>query len=155
MMNTEVKKYRPKTLKTILLGLTCLLFTIGGTLIIHDQPLKGWLGTSFFGLCLLVFIIQLIPGSTELKLTNEGFETTSLFRANLTKWKDVKTFRIGYLGKNKTIMFDYVESHKKHLAGKLIAKKMSGSQGALPSTYGLQANEILAIMNEWKNKHAR
>lgn len=114
----------------------------------------GWLATVFFGLCLLVFMIQLIPGSTELKLTNEGFETTNLFRKNLTKWQDVKRFKIGYLEQNKTIMFDYVKEHKKYQTGKLIAKKLSGSHGALPTTYGLKANDLLDILNEWKNKYS-
>lgn len=153
IMNTEVKKYRPKSPKTILLGLISLLFTVGGTFIVQEEPIKGWLITTFFGLCLLVFVIQLIPGSTELKLTNEGFEMTSLFRRSLTSWQDVKTFKIGYLGPNKTIMFDYVEGHNKHQTGKLIAKELSGSHGALPSTYGLKAADLLEIMNEWKNKY--
>jgi hypothetical protein len=152
-MNTEVKKYRPKSPKTILLGLTSLLFTVGGTFIIEDEPLKGWLITVFFGLCLLVFVIQLIPGSTELTLTNKGFEMTNLFRRSFTKWQDVKTFKIGYLGRNKAVLFDYVEGHRKHQTGKLIAKNLSGSHGALPSTYGLKASELLDILNEWKNKY--
>lgn len=153
IMNKEVRKYRPKSSKTILLGLTSLLFTVGGILIIQDEPIKGWLITGFFGLCQLVFIIQVIPGSTELKLTNKGFEMTSLFRKSLTRWSDVKSFKIGYLGQNKTIMFDYIDGHDQHQTGKLIAKNLSGSQGALPSTYGLNANELLEIMNEWKQKY--
>jgi len=153
IMKTEVKKYRPKNPKIILFGLISLLFTVGGTFMIEDEPIKGWLVTAFFGLCLFVFVIQLIPGSTELKLTNEGFEMTSLFRRRLTKWQDVKKFKIGYLGQNKTIMFDFVDEHKKHQSGKLIAKHLSGSEGALPTTYGLKASELLEIMNEWKNKY--
>ncbi len=152
-MNTEVKKYRPGSQKTILLGLTSLLFTVGGTFVIEDEPLKGWLITLFFGLCLLVFLIQLIPGSTELTLTDKGFEMTSLFRKSLTRWQDVKTFRIGYLGRNMTVMFDYVDEHSKHQAGKLIAKNLSGSHGALPSTYGLKAAELLEVLNEWKTRY--
>jgi hypothetical protein len=151
-MKNEKKIYRPKNPKTILLGLISLVLTVGGTFMIQDEPLKGLLITSSFGLCSLVFIVQLIPGSTELKLTEEGFEMTSLFRKNTTKWTDVKSFKVGYLGQNKTIKFDYVESHKKHTTGKLIAKQLSGNHGALPTTYGLKATELLQILNEWKNK---
>ncbi len=120
---------------------------------IQEEPLKGWLITSFFGLCLLVFIVQLIPGSTELKLTEEGFEMTSLFRKSTTKWTNVKSFRVGYLGQNKTVKFDYVDGHNKYAKGKRIAKQLSGNHGALPTTYGLKANELLRILNEWKNKY--
>ncbi len=152
-MKHEKKIYRPKNPKIILLGLISLILMVGGTFIIQDEALKGWLITSFFGLCLLVFIVQLIPGSTELKLTEEGFEMTSLFRKSITKWTDVKSFKVGYLGQNKTIKFDYVDRYIKHTIGKSIAKQLSGNHGALPTTYGLKATELLKIMNRWKNKY--
>ena len=152
-MKPEKKIYRPKNPKTILLGLVSGTLMVGGTFVIPEEPLKGWLITSFFGLCLLVFIVQLIPGSTELKLTEEGFEMTGLFRKSVTKWTDVKSFKVGYLGQNKTIKFDFVDDHKKHETGKLIAKHLSGNHGALPTTYGLKATELLKILNEWKNKY--
>lgn len=152
-MITETKTYRPKNPKTILLGIVSLTFTVRGLFMVQDQPIKGWISTAFFALCSLVFIIQLIPGSTELKLTSEGFEMTSLFRKSLTKWEDVKNFKIGNLGSNKTIMINYVQGHNKHETGKLIAKKLSGSHGALPTTYGLNATELLEIMNDWKNRY--
>ncbi len=153
VMNPIEKKYRPKKTKTILLALISLLFTVIGLFVNQDESTKGGLISVFFGLCLLVFIIQLIPGSTELKLTNEGFEITNLFCKNLTKWKDVETFKIGYTGRNKTIMFDYVQDHNKHETGKIIAKQLSGSHGGLPTTYGLKAADLLEIMNEWKKKY--
>ncbi len=152
-MKAEKKIYRPKNPKTILLGLVSGALMVGGTFIIPEEPIKGWLITSFFGLCLLVFIVQLIPGSTELKLTEEGFEMTSLFRKSVTKWTDVKSFKVGYVAQNKTIKFDFVDDHKEHMTGKIIAKQLSGNHGALPTTYGLEASELLKILNEWKNKY--
>ena len=78
---------------------------------------------------------------------------TSLFQKNLTRWADIKSFKTGYLGRNKTVMFDYNASHKKQVTGKLISKGLSGSHGALPTTYGLKATELVKIMNEWKDKY--
>lgn len=152
-MKTERQTYRSKNPKTLLLGLVSLLFVVGGVFMTEDEPIMGWFVTSFFGICLLVFLIQLIPGSTELTLTKDGFEMTSLFRKSTTKWTDVDSFKIGYLGQNKTVMFDYIDGHNKHETGKLIAKGLSGSHGALPTTYGLKATELLRILNEWKNKY--
>ena len=120
---------------------------------IEDEGVKGWLITLFFGLCSLVFLIQLIPSSTQLQLNEQGFIMTSLFRSSFTKWTDVKSFKPGYLGRNKAVMFDYVKSHKKHATGKNISKLLSGSQAALPSTYGMKATELIEIMNEWKKKY--
>jgi len=152
IMKTERQTYRPRNLNTVLLGLVCLAFVVSGIFITHDEPM-GWFATLFFGIGLLVSLIQLIPGSTELHLTKDGFETTSLFRKNMTRWTDVDSFKIGYLGPSKTVMFDYIDGHDKHAIGKLIAKWLSGSNGALPMTYGLKATELLQTMNEWKNKY--
>ena len=152
-MKTERQTYRPRNPKKVLLGLVSLAFVVSGVFMTYDQPVLGWFITLFFGICLIVFLIQLIPGSTELNLTKEGFEMTSLFRKNMTKWTDVDSFKIGHLGRNKTVMFDYVNGHNKQVTGKLIAKQLSGNHGALPTTYGLKAIELLKILNEWKNKY--
>ena len=144
---------KPKTTKTILLGIVSLTFTIEGIMLTDKESLKGWLIASFFGLGLIVFLIQLIPGSTQLTLTKEGFIMTSLFRSHLTKWSDVKEFKIDYLGRNKAVMFDYIDSYRKHQIGKTIAKSLSDSHGALPSNYGLELTELLNKMNECKNKY--
>ncbi len=153
IMKNERLKLRPKLGKNILLLFASIIFTIGGYFMLDEQPLEGWLGMMFFGLCSLVFLLQIIPGSTELTLTNDGFEMTSLFRKKLTKWKDVKVFRIGNLGRNQTVMFDYVNQHDGYKAGKSISKRLSGSHAALPTTYGLEANELLNLMNIWKKKY--
>jgi len=152
-MTKGIQIFRPKYFKTVLLIIVSLGFTIGGLLMTKDEGIMGWLVTSFFGLCFLVFLIQLIPDSTQLLLTEDGFTITSLFRSHFTKWTDVKSFEIGYLGRNKAIMFDYVDSHKEHKTGKSIAKQLSGSHGALPSTYGMKVTELLTLMNESKKKY--
>ena len=152
-MTHDKQILRPKATKTILLGIVCLAFTVGGIMMWEDESLKGWLIASFFGLGLIVFIIQLIPRSTQLTLTKEGFIMTSLFRSHLTKWSDVKVFKIDYLGRNKAVMFDYVDKHTKHKIGKIISKSLSDSHGALPSNYGLKVTDLLNLMNDWKNKY--
>lgn len=143
---------RPKPARAILFGIGSMVFTVGGILMMDEESLMGSLTTSFFGLGVIVFLVQLIPGSTELVLTKEGFIVTSLFRSNLTKWSDVKKFKIGYLGKNKAVLFDYVDGHNKYNVGKSISKVFSNSHGALPSNYGLSVTELLNLMNDWKNK---
>lgn len=152
-MTNDQQILRPKATKTIFYGIVCLTGSVGGMIITDEENLKGWLIASFFGLLLIVFVIQLIPGSTQLTLTKDGFIMTSLFRSHITKWSDVKAFKIGYLGRNKAVMFDYVNSHLKHEIGRVVAKSISGSHGALPSNYGLKVTELLNLMNDWKNKY--
>jgi len=142
---------RPKPFKTILMGLVSLLLTVGGVFMAEEEPLKGWLITSFFGLCLLVFSIQLIPGSTQLTLSKEGFKATSLFRGQFTKWSDIEGFKVGYVGKTRFVKFDYTSKHKKHKFGKGLAKFLSGNHGALPSNYGMSLEDLSDLMNTWKS----
>jgi hypothetical protein len=149
-MQTDELILRPKKQKMILLAIVSMLFTYGGTLIIEDNSLKGWSITLFFALCLLIALIQLIPNSSQLKLTREGFIMTTLLRSHFTKWEDVKYFKEGRLGPKKMVMFDYTDKHDKFTAGKSIARHLSGSEGALPDTYGLKTHELISILNEWK-----
>lgn len=53
----------------------------------------GWFVNSFFGICMLVFLIQLIPGARELTLTKEGFEMTNLFQKSKIRWTDIESFK--------------------------------------------------------------
>ncbi len=152
-MNTKEVTFRPKNIKSMLMALGCLILAYGGILIIEEECVKGWVITSFFSLCFIVLSVQIIPGSTQLKLNNDGFIMTSLFRSHFTAWSDIKTFRIGKLGPNKTVMFDYVKNHNKHKSGKSLAKKLSGSHGALPNTYGMKADELLRILKQWQSEH--
>jgi hypothetical protein len=93
-------------------AVTSLLFVAGGIFILKEEVLKGWLITLFFGVCFLIFVIQLIPGSIQLTLTKEGFTTTSLFRSHFTEWSDIDQFKVGYVGKSKFVKFDYKANHK-------------------------------------------
>lgn len=153
-MKNENLILRPKKSNNILLLTGSLAFTAIGFIVLKDNEFISWVAILFFGLCSLVFLIQLLPGSTQLFLTEDGFIITSLFRSHFTDWKEVKSFKIGYLGRDLTVMFDYVDSHKKHTIGKYISKEMSGSHGALPSTYGMKATELLKLMNEFKQRYA-
>ncbi len=128
------------------------LFVYMGIGMIGQLPLMGWLTTVFFGLCLLVAVVQLWPGATSLKLTTEGFVVTSLFRSNFTRWQDVASFRPAHVGLRKMVVFDYVESHKKFAFGKRLAKGLAGNQAALPDTYGMTPKALAQLLNEWKDR---
>ncbi len=111
-----------------------------------------WAIIIFFGLGIIVFIIELLPKSSYLKLTSEGFEVCLLYRSNFTKWTEVTGFGIYYISYNTLVVFNYTEKHNKHNAGKKIARFLSHYQGALPQTYGMKAIKLAELMNEWKHK---
>jgi hypothetical protein len=160
-MKTDELILKPNKLKTFGLLLISILFVLVGFSVLEEQPLFGWTCIAFFGLGATVFLIQMVPNSTYLKLNEEGFEVRNLFRSDFTKWKDVKFFRIGsvpmpvYLGywrQKKMVMLEYQKTHKKHKIGKAASKMISGNHGALPDSYGMSVAELVELLNEWKNQ---
>lgn len=151
-MKEETKILKPKRLKTIGLLLISILFVILGIFLIENNSFQRWLGIIFFGICMIVFLIQLIPNSSYLKLTKNGFEIRNLFKSNYTKWSDVETFKTGYIRHSEMVMFDFSKEHNKHNIGKKIAKFLASNEGALPNTYGMKATELAELMNKWKSE---
>lgn len=143
---------RPRKSKMILLAFVSLLFVAVGVWTIEKDSWKIWSGIVFFSICFLVAFMQLLPGSSKLTLTRDGFAITSLFKSHFTKWEDVKSFEEGNIGPNKSVMFDYIDGHEKHTTGKGIAKHLSRFHGGLPDTYGLTTSELARLLNDWKDR---
>lgn len=152
-MNQEVKILRPSIIKTIALLIVSIIFVYGGIILRDENQFMAWLIIIFFGLGTIVFVIQLIPNSSYLKLTKEGFEVKSLYKTNFTKWSDIDVFTTGYISKNLMVLFNYSNNHNKYNTGKKLAKSIAGNEGALPNNYGMKAKNLAILMNEWKSKN--
>ncbi|MEQ6123281.1 STM3941 family protein [Pseudotenacibaculum sp. MALMAid0570] len=148
-MIIQSKKLSPSIFKYLLLLVICSSFVYLGFFRIEIEPNIAWGTIIFFGLGVIVAILKLIPGSSYLKLTKEGFEIRSLYRSHFTKWNDVENFRVNsirtWYSYNKMVMFDYHKNHTKYTFGKRLSK-------ALPETYGMSAQKLSELMNEWKSK---
>jgi len=148
MLKTKI--LRPSRLKTILLLIVSLAFVATTPITMEKNQTMSWLGAIFFGLVALVFIIQLFPNSSYLKLTEEGFEVKSMYKSHFTKWSDIEYFGVGEISNNKMVMFIYSENHNTQKIGKEIARGLTGGEGGLPNTYGMKADKLADLMNEWK-----
>lgn len=144
--------FRPKKLKNLLLLIISSAFVAAGFFIIKDKSLMAWLIISFFGLGVLVSLIQFYPNASYLKLTDKGFEVRSLFKSSFTKWTHVKDFRKGSISGNQMIFFDYTEAHKKWRKGKQISKLLAGKEGAISSIYTISTDELIQLIQEFKSK---
>lgn len=115
-----------------------------------------WIGHivyGIFGLIAIVFLIQLLPNSSYLKLRKDGFEFSSLFRRHHIYWSDIKDFGIMTqahrgIATNKIVGWDYRDGFEGSAMGRKISKKMGGIESALPDTYGMKAEELLLLMIE-------
>lgn len=145
-------KLKPSLLKRLGLLAICSLFVTIGIFLVEDNSFLAWSTIIFFGLGVLVFSIHLLPNSSYLILSHEGFEVRNLYRSYFTKWSEVKRFTVGTSGKTKMVQFNYSSGHKKQSKGKLISRLLSGSEGGLPDTYGMKADQLARLMNEWKSE---
>jgi hypothetical protein len=75
-------------------------FTIAGILlsfgvgISFNGRIAGGLATAFFGICTVNGMIALLPGSSSLRLDENGFEITRCFRKQQFCWSAVSDFGV-------------------------------------------------------------
>jgi hypothetical protein len=139
--------------KGLYMLLLCSLFVVIGVWMIRSGQMFGWLSVIFFGSGVLVSIITMLPNASYLKLHREGFTQVTMFRSSTFRWEDVREFSVGRIALNKMVMLDFVPSWHESSKLKTVARSMSGHDGALPDTYGLSAEELVALLQEWKNKN--
>lgn len=151
-METQSKLFRPNKSKNILLLIICLTFVSVGFFVINDKPFLKWLIILFFGIGIVVSLLQFYPNSSYLKLTEEGFEVKSLFRSHFTKWSEIDNFRLGNMSGNDMIFFDYTDEHKKWKYGKKVSKFLTKKDGAIQSSYNISTIELFDLLLLYKSK---
>ena len=154
-MSLKARKLYPSKLKTILYLLVCSAFTTIGIFMLleGDEEFMGWLGVCFFGLGVLVFFISLFPSANYLKLDENGFEVCNLYRKTRYNWQDIHSFSAGSIHMNAMVFYDFSPNFKKQRTLRKINTKIAGSQAALPNTYGLKAEALADLMNDYKEKY--
>jgi len=107
----------------------------------------GYVGVAFFGLGLVVFAIKLLPNSSYLRLTKEGFTVCSLFHCHTVPWPDTSEFGIADLGAKKMVAWNSSLFAEKLPSLFKASQLISGYGCALPETYGLGAEKLCALLN--------
>jgi hypothetical protein len=141
---------RPRKSSALLYLMLCAAFTAGGIWMIANDKPAGWSVSSFFGLGVVVFIVNLPPSSSYLLLKKEGFTVCSLYRKSSFKWSDIEEFVVGYLIGPKMVVFNFSLTYDRQQKSRIISKAIAGYEGALPDTYGMSAKELAELLNNWK-----
>ncbi len=144
---------RPSKLKTLVLLIICLVFSFGGIFLIREGNNMGWLVFSFFFIGVIVFIITLLPNSSYLKISAEGIEIKTLFKkSQMISWGVIDEFGAAYIGVNKMVTINFNENYNQQKVGRNLASSLTGFEGALPDTYGMDASKLANLLNDYKNK---
>ena len=88
-----------------------------------------------FGLCAVVFCINLLPNSSYLSLTSEGFTICSTFRCRSIEWRHVSNFGVA-------TRFEYVSAIVSLFRLKTLVKPVDSSR--FPRAASVPANESMA-----------
>jgi hypothetical protein len=141
--------------KWLAILLASAAFVAIGLLIRPKQPSAAWASSVFFGLCGLSAFVTLLPGSTCLRLTPAGYEQRVLFRTRKQSWQQIERFQAyrHLTGLNRNVGIIYDPSYKSDTRVRRLNRSLTRVDGALSDNYGLAANELANLMNEWLNRY--
>ena len=116
---------------------------------------KGWIGylcAGFFALGIPVAIVQMLPGSSYLRITDDGLSFASMFRVTNVPWNVIDHFFVVSMKQtgmtvHKMVGFNFVPSYDRAKTGRRISSAIAQCEGALPDTYGKKAEELADILN--------
>ena len=149
--------FYPSKVKQLFALLGSLLFTAVGVWMAYEGEFFGHLTYLFFGLCSVAWVVMMLPGASYLKLRDDEFEFSRLFRKHCVKWEDVENFEIWTYSQTHSVGWNYKEDVDVSKFVR-INKKM-GIDELLPDMYGMKEDELLSLMNEHlvrhRDKHSR
>jgi hypothetical protein len=133
-------------------------FAITGAILILDgsaHTLWGWVALVFFGVCLLVSAIRLLPRAAALTLDISGFEEHTLFFQRVrAQWRNVSDIQADAApaarSSMKLVWYNDPEWKGFWLAGQEAA--LPGCNAGLTDTYGLSAEELAELMIRWQQR---
>jgi len=150
MQTTQPLLLRPSRVKTLGLAAVSLAFVLTGLWMVNDGDGFGWYGVGFFGLCLVIFLVVMLPNAAYLRITLEGFTMCSLYRAQTFRWVDVSFFGVGHMLGHRMVMFNLVGTDRSLRKLRAFNAGLSGYEAALPGTFGLRHAELAELMNRYK-----
>jgi hypothetical protein len=142
---------RPSKKGSLGLLLICSVFVAAGVWAASEGHIIGWFASCFFGLGVLVAIVQLLPNASYLLLTENGLEARTMYRSWSVSWKDIAFFTTASIGPmNRMVVFNFSDHYERAKITRRFAGGIAGYEGALPDTYGMKADELADLLNNWK-----
>jgi hypothetical protein len=151
-MNDETLIFEGNRKKAFLLLLISAGFACAGLFLNPEGEMLGWFAAAFFGLCFLVFVYMLIPGTIRLKVDRSGIEMKTMFKPMKLAWADVDGFYVGRVPGSKMIGINFSKSYGKLRAGRKFSASLTGMEGALPDHFNKSAEELCEILNRCKQE---
>ncbi len=107
MEDLRVLELKPARLKTLALVLGSALLAALGWHFFAGAPALRWISAAFFGSGVLIFGVNLAPGSSYLRLSPEGLTYCSLYKSRHYSWHEIERFGVMVVGMNRTVGFSF------------------------------------------------
>jgi len=143
--------------KASLLFLGCSVFVVAGFVVLRVAPIAGYAAIAFFGLGVVIGLIQLLPNSSYLELEEHGFTICNLFRKGFLPWQEIAEFvpmTVGGSGR-PMVAVRFAPGSKVSATARRFAVAIGGAEGALPDTYGRSAAELAELLNRVRAERNR
>jgi len=149
---------RPRKATWALVLLICGGFVAIAVLVLRDPKAAAdriWasFATTFFGLGVLVSLLQFLPGSSFLLLTTEGLTVRTMWRTTSYRWVDIERFGVTA----QLVGLNFVPAYPRgRMAQALMTlnKTLTGFEAALPDNYGRSRAELAAYLNSLKDRYS-
>ena len=145
--------FRTSRIKVAVLLTSSVAFVATGVWMASEKPLIGYLCIVFFGLCALVFTVQLHPNSSYLTVSPDGFTFCALFRQTFVPWSQTTEFVVVNVRNHQMVGWNYALGYQGQKAGRVLAKAIAGVEAALPDTYGIKASDLANLMNDARRRY--
>ena len=128
----------------------------------HDPPddsliIVGFLVVFFLAGAVLSFLMLSLERN-YLLLTPAGFKAQTLFKSSNFRWEEVEEFHAMWVKGPTMVIYSLSPQGKLRFtesAWRKLNKALSGGEGSLPDTYGMSAEALADLMNQWKNRATR
>ena len=109
----------------------------------------------FFLAGAVLSLLMLSPDRNYLLLTPTGFTVRTLLKRANFRWEEVEEFRTMSVKGMTMVVFSLSSQGKLRLTESVwrtLQKAMGGGDESLPDTYGMSAETLIELMNQWKKR---
>ncbi len=159
----ETLTLKPSPTKWLLLAATFAALALGmSALFFYSESPKN--GESllvvgslvvFFAAGAVLSIMNLLPGRAYLLLAPGEFAYRTLFKSRSYRWSEVEQFSPFAFRQTSMVVFTLSREGKLRFSEsgfRKFNKAISGGDDSIPDTYGMSADKLAELMNQWKGK---
>lgn len=142
----------PDPVKPLLLAIGCAAYALVRLRGMPDSDWNAWLEVAIWATAAGLFASQLLPRAAYLELGADSFEVKSFFRRWSCPWRYVGAVEVQRpFGFRQIVVFKLAPGAPIEVTAPACSRWLSSGQGVIPDTYGLSAEALARLMDEYRS----